>query len=123
MPPIRPVRFAAPLVLAGILLLAAGCGGKSGPDAIGPAPTATTGQPSPVVTGDLPKTGGPATSTTKTTSTSDWPSPEDCISYNPSALTSHYEAGVWVVSNGSVAVARAFGGPSDNIGPKLLALA
>jgi hypothetical protein len=124
MAPIRTVRLAVPLALAGILLLAAGCGSKSGPDALGPAPTATTGQPSPAATGDLPKTGGPATNTTKTTSssTSDWPSPEDCISYNPSSLTTHYEAGVWVVSNGSVAVARAYGGPSENTGQKLLAL-
>ena len=124
MAPIRSVRLATPLVLAGILLLAAGCGGKSSPDALGPAPNATTGQPSPTVSGGLPKSGGPAT-TTKTTSssTADWPSPEDCISYNPSALTTHYEAGVFVVSNGSVAVARAYGGPSDNTGQKLLALA
>src|SRR5262245_33184276 len=101
MAPIRPVRLAAPLAIAAILLFAAGCGGKSGPDAIGPAPTATTGQPAPTGSGQPSKTGGPAPTTTKTTtsSTSDWPSPEDCISYNPSTLTIHYEAGFYAINN------------------------
>jgi len=124
MPPIRPVRLAAPLVLAAILLVAAGCGGKSGPDALGPAP-ATTGQP-PTGTAEPPKSGAPTTArttSTTTSSTSDWPSPEDCVSYNPAALTTHYEAGIWTVGNGSAEVARAHGGPSDNTGQKLLALA
>jgi hypothetical protein len=112
------------LVIAAVLFVAAGCGGKSSPDAAGPGPTATTGQPSG--TAQPPKSDAPPTSgrTTTTSSTSDWPSPEDCKSYNPSALTTHYEAGVWAVFNGSVNVVMASGGPSDTaIGQKLLALA
>jgi hypothetical protein len=112
------------VVLAAILFVAAGCGGKSNPDAAGPGPAATTGQPSG--TAQPPKSDAPPTTgrtTTTSSSTSDWPSPEDCISYNPSTLTTHYEAGIWVVSSGSVAVIRVHGGPSDNTGQKALALA
>ena len=125
MPPIRPVRLAASLALAAILLFAAACGGKSGPDANGPARAATTVQPSSTGTAEPPKSGGPAPTTTKTTtsSTSDWPSPEDCISYNPSALTVHYEAGTYAINNGSTQVVLVHGGPTDSTGDKALALA
>ena len=111
-------------MLAAVLFVAAGCGGKSSQDAAGPGPAATTGQPSG--TAQPPKSDAPPTTgrtTTTSSSTSDWPSPEDCISYNPSTLTTHYEAGIWVVSSGSVAVIRVHGGPSDNTGQKALALA
>jgi hypothetical protein len=38
-------------------------------------------------------------------------------------LTSHYEAGIWTVTYGSVEVIRVHGGPSDDTGQKALALA
>ena len=128
MPPIRSVRLAAPLAIAAIaaiLLFAAGCGGKSGPDAGGPAPATTTGQPAPTGTGQPSRSGGPAPTTTKTTtsSTSDWPSPEDCVSYNPSTLTVHYEAGIYAINSGSTEVVRVHGGPTDTTGQKALAVA
>jgi hypothetical protein len=117
-----PIRLAAPLVLAGILLAATGCGGsKPAPQVIGPAPNATTGQPTPTA----PAGGSPASParTTGNTSSSDWPSPEDCISYNPSNLTTHYENGIWTVASGSVLVIRVHGQQTDGTGDKALALA
>jgi hypothetical protein len=111
-----PLKAAAPLVA---LLCLAACGSKAAPAAAPPAtttavPTATTGDP------------GPAPTTvrgTATTAAADWPSPEDCVSYNPASLTTHYEAGIWTVTYGSVEVIRVHGGPSDDTGAKALALA
>jgi hypothetical protein len=125
MPPIR--RLTAPLLLAGILLAAAGCGSKAGSAQAATLPSATTAQPSP--TGQPGSTGGgqPATTTTKgtatTSTTSDWPSPEDCTTYNPSALTVQFANGVYTVTNGSILVIRVYGQQGDNTGQKALALA
>jgi hypothetical protein len=52
-----------------------------------------------------------------------WPSPEDCITYNPNNLTKKYEAGIWTINDGGTQVMRLHGGPSDNTGDKGLALA
>ena len=112
------------MVLAAILFVAAGCGGKTNPDAAGPGPAATTGQPSG--TAQPPKSDAPPTTgrtTTTSSSTSDWPNPEDCISYNPSTLTTAFSSGVYTVSSGSVAVIRVHGQQGDNTGQKALALA
>src|SRR5262249_2340585 len=49
--------------------------------------------------------------------------PEDCIAYNPNNLTKHYEAGKHFLTDGDTIVARASGGPAENVGTKLLALA
>jgi len=109
-----PLRLAVPLVVAGALL--AGCGGKQAATSGPPTPdqtvptttTAVTLNPTPATTGG----GG-----------GDWPSPEDCVSYDPTSLTTHYEAGIWTVGDGSAEAGRVEGGPSDNKGQKLLALA
>jgi len=111
-------------VLAAVLFVAAGCGGKSSSDAAGPGPAATTGQPSGTTQppkSDAPPTTGRTTTTSSTTS--DWPNPEDCISYNPSTLTTAFSSGVYTVSSGSVAVIRVHGQQGDNTGQKALALA
>jgi hypothetical protein len=82
----------------------------------GSSPATTDGTPSPDATTSKPPTTKPPTQ-------SSWPSPEDCVSYNAGALTMNYEAGVYQVSEGSKVVARASGGPGEDTGDKLLALA
>ena len=47
----------------------------------------------------------------------------DCISYEPTALTTVYAAGVWAVKQNQNEIVRVYGGPSENAGQKLLALA
>jgi hypothetical protein len=120
-----PIRLTAPLLLAGILIAAAGCGSKPGVADAAPLPSATTAQPSP--TGQPgPTSDKPLSSTTKSTTitvTSDWPSPEDCTSYNPSALTTQFSNGIYTVTNGSILVIRVHGQVGDNTGQKALALA
>jgi hypothetical protein len=119
-----PLRLAAPLVLAGVLLAASACGGKAQPDAAPPAATTTA----PPLAGGGTPTSTPATSkTTATTgsagSSADWPSPADCISYDPAGLTTRYEAGIWTVNYGAIEVIKVHGDPSSNTGQKALALA
>jgi hypothetical protein len=75
--------------------------GSDGQPANGPA--GQTGQPAP-----------PAPS---------WPSPEDCISYNPGAVAVKYEAGGYTVTDGSKVVVRVYGQPGDTTGQQALALA
>ncbi len=119
----RRISIAAPLTVLGLLLAASGCANSpatpsSEPSAdagLGtatetPAATATTGGP------------GPGTATT-TASTVQWPSPLDCISYNPNAIAVNYAAGVWAVKENQNEIVRVYGGPSDNVGQKALALA
>jgi hypothetical protein len=116
--------FLAPVAIACVLVAGTACGGKTetpgagvvdqsaGTDSSG-GPAATTqppagGQPLP------PPNTGPAAS---------WPTPEDCISYNPNNLTVRYEAGLYAVNDGSSVVVRVSGGPGENVGTKALALA
>ena len=117
-----PLRLVVPLVVAAALLT--GCGGK---------PASTSGAPA-TTTPATAATNPPPATTPRTTATScgtcgagtdggDWPSPADCVSYDPAALSTHYEAGIWTVTDGSVEAARVQGGPSDNTGQKALALA
>src|SRR5262249_32174424 len=102
-----PTRLIAPLVLAGILLAVAGCASKPGPAEAAPLPRATTAQPSPTGQPGPSNGGQPPAMTTKstaTTSSSDWPNPEDCVTYNPNALTTQFANGVYTVTNGSILV-------------------
>ena len=110
-----PLRLVVPLVVAATLL--AGCGGKQAPTSGAPTPDQTV--PATTAAQDSPK----PTQTSAGGDSGDWPSPADCVSYDPTALTTHYEAGIWTVGDGSVEAARVAGGPSDNTGQKLLALA
>jgi hypothetical protein len=113
-----PLRLVVPLVVAAALL--AGCGSKQAPTSGGPTADQTVPATTAAVTpGSTPA----ATNGGGSGGGGDWPSPEDCVSYNPTSLTTHYEAGIWTVGDGSVEAARVEGGPSDNKGQKLLALA
>jgi hypothetical protein len=56
-------------------------------------------------------------------STSQWPSPEDCVSYNPNNLTLAYASGTYTVKDGSKLVVKVYGSQGDEVGDKALALA
>jgi hypothetical protein len=117
----------AGLALAGLVLLAgAGCNRTPGneqaqgnPPAENP-PAATDGLGSG---GGSPAPGKTPTSRPPTTPASTWPTPENCISYNPANITVGYAAGTYAVHDGNKTVAIVPGGPGENTGEKLLALA
>lgn len=52
-----------------------------------------------------------------------WPSPEDCIAYDPNTVTVNYAAGVWSVRAGTTELVRVFGGPDDPSGEHALNVA
>ena len=122
----RRIWITTPLALVLFLGAATGCGATpatpgadpSGAGVLGPgeSPSASPG------TETTPAGPGPGT-TTAPPPAAQWPSPLDCISYEPTALTKVYAAGVWSIKQGSNEIARVYGGPSDNTGDKLLALA
>src|SRR5262252_377776 len=110
-----------------VLVLAHGCGG-----ATPAAPTANAGSAaaSPTGTGQEPTQAPPTSNNsngdggnTGGQTTAQWPTPGDCINYNPNNLTTKYEAGIWTVNDGGTQVMRLHGGPTDNTGQKGLALA
>jgi hypothetical protein len=109
--------LATPLAIACVLAAGAGCAGQA-PAGAGPT---SNGSP-PVTAGATPATTNPPAGST-TAAPPAWPSPADCVSYNPNALTVHYEAGVYTVTEGSTVVVRLHGEPGSNVGQKGLALA
>lgn len=110
-----------------------GCGGTNTP--ANPGPSASDATPTTDPSGG--GVGGQAPNPTPTNNNaggggsgggsggqaSDWPSPEDCVAYNPNNLTKKYEAGIWTINDGNTQVMRLHGGPSENVGDKGLALA
>jgi hypothetical protein len=126
----RRFSFATSVAIICVLGAASGCGGTNSP--ANPAPSASDA--SPTTDPSAGGVGGPAPEPTDNTGgggsgggsggqASDWPSPEDCIAYNPNNLTKKYEAGIWTINDGNTQVMRLHGGPSDNVGDKGLALA
>jgi hypothetical protein len=127
----RRLPLATTVAIICVLAGASGCGGSSAPNT--PAPSASSASPEP--TSSATGVGGPAADPQPTgnsgggggggggSQSSDWPSPEDCIAYNPNNLTKRYEAGIWTVNDGGIQVMRLHGGPTDNVGDKGLALA
>ena len=120
----RRLLAAAPAAV--LVVLATGCGSSSGGGQPEPTGAAVFDQSSPsaAATG----TGGaPATQNTGNTgggnTQAQWPSPEDCISYNPNNVTSRYEAGIWAIVDGNTEIMRLYGGPTENVGQKGVALA
>jgi len=127
------VLFAAGVVLT--LAASAGCDAKTAASAAPPAPPVVTADPTPSANpdeggGSAPPQGPqpqpkPAGTSTKTATppAPAWPTPEDCVSYNPANLTVAYEAEVFTVSDGGTVVVRVHGGPGSNTGDKALAVA
>jgi hypothetical protein len=121
------IRYAAAAVFA--LAAASGCAGTSNTadPGLGVAPPAHTPTPTTEATPDPappppPPPPKPA-SNGGSGSSSSWPTPEDCISYNPAALTMAYDAGYYTVKEGSKVVLRVPGQQGDTTGDKALALA
>ena len=122
-------KFVGGAVLA--LVACAGCAAKSDAAAVADAPT-TTNTPSAAPSVTLGDSGSPAPSkrpapATSTTTRSQpppaWPSPEDCISYNPANVTVQFQLGFYTVSDGGQVVVRVPGQTGDTVGDKALALA
>jgi hypothetical protein len=123
------MRRTSPAILALLgLVLLAGAGCNRTPADASQAHDAPPAENSPAASDGLGSGGGsPAPTKTQskppTTPTNAWPTPENCISYNPANVTVNYAAGLWAVLDGNKTVAKAAGGPSENTGDKLLALA
>jgi hypothetical protein len=117
--------LATSVALLGLLGLSTGCGGSDTPGNPTPgtstAAAATT--PAQVATASAAATTAGSGGSTGGTQASDWPSPEDCVAYNPNNLTKAYEAGIWVIKDGASEVMRLHGGPTENLGDKGLGLA
>jgi hypothetical protein len=123
-----PATTVAALLVLGALT---GCGGAAAPTS--PTPSASTATVSTSPSAEA--VGGQATDPQPTNNgggsgggssggqAAAWPSPEDCISYNPNNLTKKYEAGVWTINDGGTQVMRLHGDPGGNVGDKGLALA
>lgn len=119
----RRIFLTAPLALMCVLAVSA-CGNSPGSAA--PANTVTSGNPAPT-TAAATTPAAVTTTTSKAVKTTapapSWPVPEDCVSYDPGSVSVHYEAGIYQVEQGTKVVARASGGPGEDVGDKLLALA
>ena len=118
--------IAASLAVAALTLAAsAGCGSASGSAQPAATQVPLLSPPASPGAGESQPTPKPSLATSRPAGTSapSWPSPEDCISYNPISLTVNYEAGIYSVSDGSRVVVNAAGGPGEPIGEQALALA
>jgi hypothetical protein len=124
-------RNRATILLAVVCLLAlgackstttaAGSGALNGTGASAtPSGTHAAGTPTTATT----KPAGTATPTHTATRAPDWPTPGDCVRYNPANLTVDGTAasGTFVVSSGSTVVMRLHG-QDDSVAPQALALA
>jgi hypothetical protein len=118
--------MATSVALLGLLGFTTGCGSTNTPG--DPTPSASTAiavtttgpAATPAAAATTANTGGGSTGGTQAT---DWPSPEDCVAYNPNNLTKAYEAGVWTINDGTIQVMLLHGGPTENVGDKGLGLA
>jgi len=126
---IRITGSLATVLTVGVLALGAmaGCTSSS-KDALPapglPTPTAgPTGSPEPGGPPNPPGEGSATGTATRSPAPPAWPSPENCISYNPANVTVNYEAGIHSVNDGNKVIMRLAGGPGDEVGQKGLALA
>jgi hypothetical protein len=119
----RRLLAAAPVAV--LLVLATACGSSAENSPPAPTGAGVFDQTSP--SADATNAGGaPATQNTQNNggnTQAQWPSPEDCVSYNPNNVTSRYAAGIWAIVDGNIEVMRLHGGPSENVGQKGVALA
>lgn len=114
----RPISLVAPLAMVCVLAASAGCAKKS--DSTATTPTVSTVlSPSAAPTASS----GPTAAKTTSAAAPSWPTPEDCVSYNPASVTVNYEAGIYSVNDGSKVVMRLHGGPGEVVGQQGLALA
>jgi len=111
--------------MAVILVLSTGGGCDSGkPQSAAPPEISTVVTPSAGAATPAPgasQTRGPGSPAAAGVAA--WPTPEDCIAYNPANLTTQYAAGIHQIMDGSRIVLRLHGGPGETIGQQGLALA
>jgi hypothetical protein len=88
-----------------------------------PAPSAAQPRATSSSSGSSGGSSSGSSSGSSGSSAASWPSPEDCVSYNPNHVTVAYEAGVYGVVDGATVVLRLNGQPGDDTGQKGLALA
>jgi len=129
------IRYAAVTLL--VLAAGAGCAAKAdNPGGTGappvdepqatpttPAATGTTPPGRPADGGGAGTGGGSGGGGTTKPPASSWPSPADCVSYSPAAVTVNYNAGYYTVYDGATVVLRVPGQSGDTVGQKALALA
>jgi hypothetical protein len=116
----RRLPIATSVVVLGLLGFTTGCGSTNGPGDPTPGASTVTAVTTP---GTVVTPTGATTANTGGAQSSDWPSPEDCVAYNPNNLTKKYEAGIWTINDGTTQVMLLHGGPTENLGDKGLALA
>lgn len=112
------MTLAAPLAVIFILATGASCDSTS--DNAGPAPEISSVISPTAAATSVNATPPPAATSAAAQS---WPTPEDCISYNPGNVTVFYEAGLHIVRDGTKELMRFSGDPGDIVGKQGLALA
>jgi hypothetical protein len=115
----RRMTLAAPLAIVFLLATGASCDSKS--DNAGPAPEFSSVATATATPGATSSPAKQATSTPPAAAS--WPTPENCVSYNPGNLTKFYEAGIHMIRDGNKDVLRLTGGPGDIVGEQGIALA
>jgi hypothetical protein len=117
------MRVLAACVVAACGLALAGCA-KSASDAGSGALGAVGSNPPSSAPATTSATTPASTPTTKSAQpASDWPTPEDCVSYNPATLTVSYAGGHYRVTDGAHEVLTVDGQDGDMVGQQALALA
>lgn len=111
----NPIALA--LVVFCVLAGAAGCASQSNNVATSPVFSSTVGSASTHTTSPAPR------ATNSPPAAAQWPTPEDCISYDPAGVTVVYQAGIYSVQDGNHEVMRVSGNPDDTVGQQALALA
>ena len=139
--PLQPLRLAA---VVGVALLAgAGCAATPEPDPVPAPPVSLSPEASPSaapgddepasdqgLSGGGSSSGGSSSggssgggSSGGGSGGSSWPSPADCLAYNPANLSVQYENGRYLVRDGSTVVAAVSGYDGDGVVEKALAVA
>lgn len=115
-------------VLGGLLALGAGCAHTASASDVATGGSSAANPPA-AARGQDPASAPRTARSDKTTAHSkppkapSWPTPADCISYNPNNLTVSFQSGVYVIADGGKTVARISGQQGENTGDKGLALA
>jgi hypothetical protein len=99
-------------------MLVSGCAAKA-PDAAGQTTPTTVTELSPAPE----QAASPRPATSSKAPPPSWPTPEDCVSYNPSNVTVSFGGDLYTVADGGTVVLRVTGQTGDGTGDKVLALA
>lgn len=128
---LRSTRLMGLLIGMAAVAAVAACGPTTGTTGTAPngptAPTTAAGAigtaPTTAPAGQPANPSAPATSQGGSTAAPSWPTPADCISYNPRHVTVSFQDGLYTVADGNTVVTRVSGQQGDDTGTKALALA